>query len=295
MTFLKRYYVQHLCTLLTVITLVDPSPCNPGFYVLKGECEGCPAGFSCLGGMSEPDPCGPGNFSAPLATNCSIANDGFYSPGTTKHHNATQQYPCPSGFECKADRSSAPPRGCSDPKPCPAGTWSPLHVAECLLCQGGTYCPGTSKHYNATEALECPAGFWCTQQDGNGTIKGCSKPLPCAPGTYSGPASEACLICSDGFWSPGTDSKRNATEALECPPGYSCIRNDPATGQATGCARPHPCGPNQYSEKCAMYCSKCGPGTSSPGTSPGHPSTSCTPDAISLIGPGSEGIVAADS
>ncbi|GAX75052.1 hypothetical protein CEUSTIGMA_g2496.t1 [Chlamydomonas eustigma] len=262
-----------------------PLECKPGFYPQRDltntpvTCTECWAGFYCPDGASLPKPCPPGRWSGPGLPLCEFAQDGNWSPGTSKHYNATEMLPCPAGFQCRQAVPGKDVTGCTKPIPCPPGTWAPPHCSECYIAQGGQYSPGTSKDSNATYWIQCPAGFECPQtHHPDDTITGCSKPVPCLPGMFSKVHAERCTSAPDGSWSPGTNRKYNATDALQCPAGYACIHTtNPDTGLSRGCMNPDPCPADFYSGPGAWQCSHCEPGTSSPGTFPDHPSIECFP------------------
>ena len=167
----------------------------------------CPEGHYCPAGVTVPDDCPLGTWSAStgltLASECQDCSGGHYCNGTGL---TTPSGPCDAGYYCTAaavtptptDGSTGDvctighhcPEGTTSPIPCADGTYmSQTQATSCLPCTPGYYCVSGS-----APAL-CPPGFYCPQSTG---------PVwqSCPPGTYSisnGLSNETqCTQCDGG-------------------------------------------------------------------------------------------------
>ncbi|XP_043532727.1 zonadhesin isoform X4 [Chiloscyllium plagiosum] len=222
--------------------------CDPGCVCVLGASYPCPAdnitgykcppGSYCPQGASHGIKCPAGTFgpqdSLYSIFECITCTPGFYcdtegletptgpcSPGYFCLYGATLPNPvgdlygdkCPPGHFC--------PSGSISPRPCPLGTYQPLHGMTsknaCLPCTGGKYCEVQGlRHVSG----DCTAGFYC--------ISGASRPSPidgitggrCPPGHYCPTASSQPLKCkSAGQY---CDRKGLSTPSGICPPGFYC-------------------------------------------------------------------------
>ena len=183
--------------------------------------------------MTDPIPCGLGNYSASGAESCTSCEAGYYcnleATGKTKMET---DFICPAGVECLGGISEQPdlykypcrvghycPRGNINPLPvpCPIGTFNGetgmQQVSDCEDCTAGDYC--YQEGLNATEG-PCPEGYYCPRGTGN------PYTYPCPVGFYrKGAARESfqdCTICMAGFY---CDSEGLA-DPIECPRGRLC-------------------------------------------------------------------------
>lgn len=152
--------------------------CSVGEYspYNADSCLPCPKGYKCPG---------PGMV-API-----LCESGYYN-------NAERQASCSM---CEGGRSCANRNGSEI---CPAGTYSPPGVLECLPCSTGNYSKSGS-----TACLICPSGKSCSDPS--------KDPEDCPKGYYSHVGDGTCTICP-----VGSQSFANGTDCLPCNPGYYC-------------------------------------------------------------------------
>eukprot|EP00002_Diphylleia_rotans_P010730 TRINITY_DN2129_c0_g1_i2.p1 TRINITY_DN2129_c0_g1~~TRINITY_DN2129_c0_g1_i2.p1 ORF type:complete len:5186 (-),score=657.71 TRINITY_DN2129_c0_g1_i2:603-16160(-) len=181
-----------------------PIPCPSGFTSklnskLASDCETCPAGLSCEGGMTIvcpagyycnaqgiKTPCPAGTYSNALGQDsrdtCKDCPEGYFCPEGSATNMARV---CPAGFYC--------PLRSSSPSPCPVGTYSVVMGASsnqtCSPCIAGQFCP-----LNSTTPQRCPAGFVCES--------GLKDAQPCPDGSYCPESSSSARSCRPGYYCP---------------------------------------------------------------------------------------------
>ena len=99
-------------------------------------------------------------------------------------------------------------------------------MGECKECPAGHYC-AMLEDSGATEALECPAVFYCEHGTSQYGL------TPCPVGTYGNArtAAEAdCMPCDEGFYCPRAGMAA-VDPAFKCMDGYIC---NPGSESATG-------------------------------------------------------------
>ena len=152
--------------------------CATGEYspYLTETCLNCPRGYKCPRmGLVVPETC----------------DDGYYT-------NSERQLSC---IICEPGRSCVN-RNASEI--CPAGTYSPSGVNDCLHCGNGNYSSAES-----ASCSPCPAGKTCFDP--------AVAPEDCAEGYYSNIGDGSCSLCQLGY-----KSFPNGTGCVPCNPGFYC-------------------------------------------------------------------------
>ena len=202
---------------------------------VKGEaltsCTACTMGYYCPDAqMTDPLPCGIGNYSDSGAIVCSSCEPGHYcNLDATGITTMETDLICPAGVECLGGISVQPdletypcrvghycPRGNINPLPvpCPIGTFNAKlgreQVSHCEDCTAGYYC--NQEGLNATEGV-CPEGYYCPRGTGDPNTN------PCPVGFYRRGSSresfQDCTQCMAGFY---CDSEGLA-DPIDCPRG----------------------------------------------------------------------------
>ncbi|XP_068098132.1 multiple epidermal growth factor-like domains protein 6 [Hyperolius riggenbachi] len=171
---------------------------------------------------------------------------------------------CPAKHFC--------PEGCSEPSPCPEGTYSnSTGQSVCKICPTGHTCADG-------EVVQCPAGYYCPEELD-------ADPIPCPPGTFSPTPgmtrAEDCLSCLPGMFCRGRGS---SAVSGPCQPGFFCTasslvphpagtRNESFGGPCpvghfcpAGTSLPSPCPYGTFSDRLYLsaesQCTPCSPGYS---------------------------------
>ncbi|QRV82000.1 hypothetical protein RhiJN_10015 [Ceratobasidium sp. AG-Ba] len=153
--------------------------CQEGQYLEGAQCNSCPPGHYCTGGIAQPMACPAGtwndqssgtslqsceqvqcgnrptgpNSDGSAATGQTPCGNGFYSSA-----GSTTCTMCPAGYYCNTDATCAP-------SPCDPGTYADkAGTTKCKNCQAGTFNNG----YANTSCCQCCAG-WYNQGDHNHT------------------------------------------------------------------------------------------------------------------------------
>ncbi|KAM8927608.1 uncharacterized protein RCH25_007839 [Pelodytes ibericus] len=214
----------------------------------------CPAGFHCMPGSMQPQPCPDGTYSSKAGLSsqagCKTCDAGLFCAGeglTEPSGYCREGYYCPGG----ATRESPPgglcpvgsycPAGANQPTLCPPGSYSNqtgiVNIHQCLICPPGMFCDG---HDGRAPSGSCRAGYYCTSgstspiqhevMEGFFSLDGAFRPEPCPPGTFqpgtftntSGNTDiPSCTPCPSGMYcgKPGLSEP----EGL-CQEGYYCKR-----------------------------------------------------------------------
>ncbi|KAF0707402.1 hypothetical protein AaE_013620, partial [Aphanomyces astaci] len=221
------------------------------------DCGACPAGKSCLDGVTTidcpagfycpyaqlPIPCPYGTYNPSLGAksmeSCVSCRAGKWCNRTGIIDDTT--YDCPPGHYCT--------RGTPDAVECPAGTFLPTSGAtkltDCLTCPGGSSCMAAS-----LAPLVCGAGTYCPRGAGaptrclggyfcqyNSTIG-----LACPPGYYCPVGSSVPIQCQFGSYCPGY-----STSPTPCPLGSLSIQK-PVGGNYSSLREGHYCVNGTYME-----------------------------------------------
>ncbi len=133
----------------------------------------CPAGYYCVAGASYPEPCSPGTYSGSQGntaqTDCVLCSYGEYC----QDYNLTMTTGnCSAGYYCPQGERTPNPYPCPighyctehtyDPFLCPSGTYQDYAGQwDCKICPEGYYCDNSVGVVNITDAIKCPAGFYC--------------------------------------------------------------------------------------------------------------------------------------
>lgn len=257
-------------------------PCPNGTYnnrtglATSAECKACPEGEYCAAGEVA-GICSPGHFckTGQGTSTPSHSTSGFSS--VIARVNYLLSLPggqCPAGHYC--------PAGCSDPIPCPNGTFVldeyRSSAADCGPCPSGaichssnpvpevcpkgsfcfngaapTNCPvGTYQNFTRkallTDCILCPGGHYCnTVGIADYSTYACPAGMYCPPGTGSG--TTVPVSCAEGTYLNTTDGSSQSS-CKACPPYHYCVM---------GAVFPRVC-PNGY------YCSASGKGSPCPPT-----------------------------
>ncbi|KAH9090150.1 hypothetical protein Ae201684P_014901 [Aphanomyces euteiches] len=125
--------------------------CDPGYFVRNGNCERCPAGFACGGGIQTA--CMQQTYSFGAFASCQPCLTGWTCSGGlaspcpkgTFTNDAITCRPCPPGFKCLQGKQTL----------CSAGSFAPGNTSSCSLCLPGTFANASG----ASICLQCPAGY----------------------------------------------------------------------------------------------------------------------------------------
>ena len=216
--------------------------CPAGTEEDDGNCFPCAAGsFSTAGSLCRQ--CGPGKFSLPGSSACSICPHGTVS----KDDGAQVCDACPAGrYEVENQFCNA----------CPAGFISPPGNDTCTKCQAGfhaqepgslTCTPCTAGTYAAEASPRCSvcppgsissaASATCSRCDAGRFAATSSNCEPCVGGTFAGAGSSMCKRCPAGKFSlpgssacsicpHGTVSKDDGAQVCDaCPAGRYEVEN----------------------------------------------------------------------
>lgn len=213
------------------------SGCDPGYYILEGTCQVCPANYYCDGTSGTKTACPTNHITSGAASTqseCYItcpagyykSNSGSYScelcpTGTTsQQHNVYYGQTSPVGT-CQGSATNINVT-------CPAGKYlkaNTISAAGCDICPLGFYCPGGTFINSSTsdQGKEfCPTGY-------NGGVTGKKSKGECAirclAGTYlTNLGASSCTSCTTGTWSTthnvlfGQKSPENTCKTFE----YEC-------------------------------------------------------------------------
>ena len=108
-------------------------------------------------------------------------------------------------------------------EPCDPGFFCESNVLEQTVCADGYYQPNPQQ----SECLECPAGFYCPDQDAFDDsavlISNEAKisAIPCEAGHYCPKKSHAMTECGTGNWMPFLGAQ-SAGDCIPCLTGYTC-------------------------------------------------------------------------
>lgn len=141
----------HYCPKRTTTPIDCPAGTfsEQGGLSLESECESCPAGYYCTGGLSAPD---------------AVCTAGYYCIGkasTATPTDSTTGNICPVGHYC--------PAGSYQATKCPKGTINDDQgdgaVGDCEACPAGFYCPylgATSSIIDLSSSThKCDPGYIC--------------------------------------------------------------------------------------------------------------------------------------
>jgi hypothetical protein len=226
-------------------------------------CTTCPAGYSCVSGVSAPAPCGVGYYSAAGAAQCLLCRAGYSCALTTTSSVQMYASPCPAGLYCNNGTSIAPtvelnscpsgfycPQAVAAPIACPAGTFNAFtganQFSNCSVCTVGHWC---GAGVSAPSGL-CPAGYWCPANTSTST-----PTTVCPPATYrsavGAEVSAACAACPAGYYCPSY----GISVPLPCPKGSYCL-----SGVSVAAACPIGTFSNQTGTVTSVDCTACSPG-----------------------------------
>ena len=151
------------------------------------SCLACPANKYCqkfaLATAGEGD-CASGHF----------CKSGAKTPKPLVVDPSGNYGPCPKGYYC--DKAARETDG--SPKPCAAGTWSPVLGAEsssvCQVCPEGKYCSTTGL---PEPEGDCGVGYYCPK----GSTMSNPSATKCVAGTYCPYGSTWAMTCPVGLYS----------------------------------------------------------------------------------------------
>lgn len=233
------------------------STCADGSYkTTSGQCELCPAGHYCTGGVKTACPA------------------GTSSSGTGKSSLST----CVS---CDAGEFSI--AGSSTCAKCAAGTYSGAKAASCTKCPAGKYSTAGSSSCSACADGMVPNASQSACIDSSGDNPNCpnGNATSCPAGKYlykDAYLCGSCLDCAGDYYCPGGTSSYRT-----CPEGSSpnadhtaCVSDSNDNPNCTG-TQPTSCPAGKYLNTDAYLCKSCNScpsgkvcrgGTSSPATCP---------------------------
>ena len=211
-----------------------PTPCPAGTYVMEeraqreDDCVKCKPGYYCPQGTASPSlECAPGYYCLSGAKTGTPSVEIVSNEG----ESLSPQYgPCPKGSYC--------PKGTSDPKPCPTGTYNPSFALTseetCAQCKGGFFCPRIKLETAQNIQFACSEGYFCPQGSaqprkenicfaGSYCPGQTSHPILCTPGTYQdGEGESLCKTCPRGSYceeGTATSLGKQCPKGSYCPPG----------------------------------------------------------------------------
>ncbi|XP_064159371.1 SCO-spondin [Anguilla rostrata] len=217
-------------------------PCQAGTYCPDPRSTGrpnihgtpCRSAFQCPAGSVMETPCLAGSYCGPGTGEPTPCPGGFACPEGSAAYNTPQQV-CAFPHYCPENSSSA--RLCD-------GGYAPLNTSglrgsrdtSCVLCEGGTYRPGSSPD---PHCLTCPAGYHCPP----GTERYWSN--PCPVGYFCPLGSDNPTSCPPGSYGNSTHAKL-LEECHPCPAGTF---NHLSAQRAC-----FPCGSSSYSPEGSASC-----------------------------------------
>jgi hypothetical protein len=103
-----------------------------------------------------------------------------------------------------------------------------------------------------TECTQCPAGYWCPEQN---TVRQCTDNAMSLPGSYR---ADNCSLCADGWFKDGPLSCRRCLAGYACPTSsveHLCVAGTFAPPLATACVE---CTAGSYSQlNASTACTPC--------------------------------------
>lgn len=224
---------------------IDPvnDQCDAGYWCEKGSSSKTPSdstqvgeciiGHYCVQGSQRPLPCPKGKYSPTKTTaavddtHCEACTGGKYcdeyglSDITSK--NCEEGYYCPQGSKsiretiCEKGHICGP--GVLDHFECAEGYYQPNFAAtNCLDCPAGFKCTNTDDDFVDTP---CDAGYYCVQNSSD------ANKAPCNSGQYNpnsgSMTSDACLECPPGKFCSG---QGQSTVGGDCGGGYFCEQSE---------------------------------------------------------------------
>lgn len=202
--------------------------CMPGYYMLNGKCQVCPAGHMCEG-TKEGKPVEP-----------KVCNNGTYQPKTGQ----SVCLDCPRGSKCPKGPNDEP---VINPTSCEPGQYQDsTRQSSCKPCVKGTASDETGRK---TSCGDCPAGYIAKEA-------GCTTCTPCKAGEYQDAAGQTgCKPCAKGYYS----SSAGWDKCSACPGGQYASN----TGM-TSCAA---CSAGTYASGTGnSSCTQCSAGKHQPNT-----------------------------
>ena len=218
--------------------------CPKGYYCTSTsstfEGRNCPVGYYCPAGTqySTQYACPAGTYNpiqnAGSSSYCIPAPPGYYCQSA---HMSSCPNKCSQGYYCSGRSPTHAPSGtggnrCSPGYYCPTGAVAPIE------CDPGKYCAG---YYRPSPNGNCNNGYYCLGKGYDNTPRstaqggdrcspgyycpsGCTRPIPCPPGTYRGNynkyARSHCYKCTDGYYCRGPAA---TSRTGYCDPGYYCV------------------------------------------------------------------------
>jgi len=194
--------------------------CSPGRYLLDGSCLPCPINSYCPSQNRELfcPPEASSNASSTAISDC-ICKMGYYL-ADLKCLQCTASSYCPGNNVIKAC-----PMGAYSPISsnnitnctCPAGQY--LSGISCLSCSTNSYCIGDNS--KKTCPLSATGSSTATSPSSSKNITDCF----CPAGQYLNITDATCVLCDEGYFCPGQNTKSNCPVNAFSPLGSSLISN----------------------------------------------------------------------
>ncbi len=200
------------------------SGCLPGFYVVSGACQPCPAGRFSLSGLTNAcSSCAAGRFGATAAMNTSACSGN-----------------CTAGYSCPLWSTNG------TVSVCPVGQFSNSGAPTCSVCAAGLFGAVAAINTSACSG-NCTAGYACPAGSTNATVS------PCPVGRYSLSGAGLCQVCAAGRYG-ALSLMTNASCTAACPAGTFGSASGLSTSVCSGnCTAGYAC-PTGSTSATAVQC-----------------------------------------